>query len=241
MKKPKIGVVPGYFHEDPDRPVYKNMKLLYVDEAINRWLSASGAYPLLLPTPDSSLTLDEILEPIDGLLLQGGPDIAADILRDDFELKAIRAALDRGIPVLGVCRGIQSINVALGGSLYQDIGAQNEGAFEHRRADVYEKNSHEIEFTAGSRLQEIYGGIKTAKVNSIHHQAIKEVADGLEVEARSVTDGIIEAVRLKSGKAYAAGVQWHPEWMDPKDGSLLDTSPLLKDFLDAVQAGSPRV
>ncbi|MEE8425600.1 MAG: gamma-glutamyl-gamma-aminobutyrate hydrolase family protein [Elusimicrobiota bacterium] len=248
-KRPVIGIVPGCIHPDPESPIYKNKTLLFVDEAINLWLQSVGAFPLLLPTAGIGLSIAAILEKIDGLLLQGGPDVcprrygetplkdewAGDAVRDAYELDIIRACLDEAKPVFGLCRGVQTLNVALGGKLFQDIGTQSESALVHRRGDIYDKNFHEIELTEGSNLQALYGGIKNAKVNSIHHQAIKDAADGLEVEARSKPDGIIEAVRLKDDERYARGVQWHPEWMDSEDESLLDTRPLIADFLRAVE------
>lgn len=249
MTPPKIGIVPGYFHADPDRTLYKNKTLLYVDEAITRWIQTVGAYPFLLPTPEANLSIDAIVAGMDGLLLQGGPDVSpesygeepmrkewsGDDARDRYEFKLVHACLERSKPILGVCRGIQSLNVALGGTLFQDITTQNEDALTHRNWDVYEENYHDIEFVSGSNLQSIYNGTLSARVNSIHHQAIKEPASGLEVEAHSKPDGIIEAVRLTSTECYARAIQWHPEWMDRGDKSLLDTRPLLEDFLTAVK------
>src|SRR5262249_55065186 len=93
---------------------------------------------------------------------------------------------------------------------------------------------HSVDFVEGSVFQKIYGGIKRAKVNSVHHQAIKDLGQGLLVEARSEKDQIIEAVRHK-GPEFVASVQWHPEFHDPKDSSFLDSTPLLKSFLNAIK------
>ncbi|MFU8807176.1 MAG: gamma-glutamyl-gamma-aminobutyrate hydrolase family protein, partial [Bradymonadaceae bacterium] len=109
----------------------------------------------------------------------------------------------------------------------------------HRSAEVYEYNRHEIFIAPGSHLQRLYGGLHVGMIPSVHHQAVKALAPGFVVEARSVVDDVIEAIRLVTdgeNERYVVGVQWHPEFQDPEDASLLDTRPLFADFLEAVRS-----
>lgn len=124
------------------------------------------------------------------------------------------------------------MNVALGGSLIQDIETQIPGSLTHRNWDIYDQNFHQIELSG--HLQKTFG-IKSAKVNSVHHQAVKELGRGLSIEATSGKDKVIEAIRWTGGPEYAVAVQWHPEFQDPSDKSLLSSTPLLNDFLSAVE------
>src|SRR6185295_11928282 len=159
---------------------------------------------------------------------------SGDRVRDAYEQGLLRAFEARGKPVLGVCRGLQLMNVALGGTLYQDIDTQRPGPIRHRDAVVYDRNFHEVEFVPGTRLSALHGGTARATVNSVHHQAIKDLAPGLVVEARSPADGLVEAVR-RPGGSYLAAVQWHPEFHRREEGTLDDT-PMLADFLEAAAA-----
>jgi putative glutamine amidotransferase len=153
-------------------------------------------------------------------------------VRDRYESALVAEFRAQGKPVLGVCRGIQLLNVALGGSLYQDIPSQVPGSSVHRDWEVYEKKFHDVSFAPGARLERLYPGLRAGKVNSVHHQAVKRLAPGLAVEASS-PDGLVEAFRAVEGP-YLYAVQWHPEFMDPADGSLLDGRPILEDFLKQV-------
>jgi putative glutamine amidotransferase len=161
---------------------------------------------------------------------------SGDRVRDDYEIALTRAFVAAGKPVLGICRGLQLLNVAFGGTLYQDIGTQLPGALVHREKQLYDRNLHEIEFVPGTRLAGLYCDVAARKVNSVHHQGIRELAPDFTVEARSPTDGIIEAFRWR-GPSYVAGVQWHPEFHDWRDATLLPGEPLLNDFLVAADAG----
>ena len=127
-------------------------------------------------------------------------------------------------PVLGICRGAQMINVALGGSLHQDIPAH--------RSDDYDQHAHEVRLEPGSGLAKLYGETGPRRVVSIHHQAINRLAPGLRVEARA-DDGVIEAVR-GTGATYICAVQWHPEFHGDRDG-FLDGALLLDEFLEATR------
>jgi len=250
----RIGVSSCFFHADPQRPVFKGKTLLYAEESMLELVGRSGAlaYPVPRPTPGGP-PISAYVDDLDGLLLQGGSDVCprsygedplrpeweGDEPRDRYEIELIRAFHHAGKPVLGICRGIQILNVAFGGTLYQDIGTQVPGAFEHRDWEIYDTNRHLVELAEGSRLAEVYGldagpTGRVVTVNSVHHQAVKDVADGFVVEAVSTTDGIVEAVRLP-GDRFVAAVQWHPEFTPVDDTEQLPPDPLVVDFLDAAR------
>ena len=135
-------------------------------------------------------------------------------------------------PVLGVCRGAQVINVAQGGTLYQDLGTQAPRALNHRNWAIYEQNCHATSFVPGSRLARLYADAAVVKTNSIHHQAVKDLGRDLAVEAWSEPDRVVEAIRY-SGPGYVFAVQWHPEFHAPDDPSFVDDTPILDEFLTA--------
>ena len=138
--------------------------------------------------------------------------------------------------MFGVCRGLQLLNVAYGGTLYQDITTQLPDAFVHRDADAYDLNFHDIDIVAESRLAALYPGVKRVRVNSIHHQAVKDLSPEFVAEAYSASDGIVEAIRRKdTSKSYIAALQWHPEFHLPGSDTI-DDAAVLKDFLGAVAA-----
>lgn len=261
----RIGVSACFFHHDPTRPVFKGKRLLYVEESMLQWLMANGALPVLVPAAHGGITTEVFLDQIDGLLLQGGSDVSpesygetalrpewnGDYFRDQYEIDLIQSCMRADKPVLGICRGHQIINVALGGTLYQDIEHQVTDAHVHRDWEKYDNLEHEIAMQDGSGLatlyQEHYGERRSGgRIISIHHQAIKTVAPGLTVEANSEDDDIIEAVRLTATPtgiaattgildgsvldAYVVGVQWHPEFQNRTD-PLLSADPLMQEFL----------
>ena len=178
----------------------------------------------------------------DGLVLQGGADVApgyykeqprapqwvGDARRDEYELALIDAFCKAGKPILGICRGMQLLNVYFGGSLRQDIEMDLGGGHIHRDDVDYEKPLHPITFEQGSTLARTYAQFSAPKVNSIHHQCVKTLGAHLVVEARAA-DGIIEAFRHAT--LPVLGVQWHPEFHDPADSLRLPSTPLIRDFL----------
>ena len=186
----------------------------------------AGGTPLIIPPYESEGSICNTLESVDGLLLTGGGDINPLFLneeplknlgsinhrRDRQELLLVRLAADRQIPILGICRGIQIMNAALGGSLYQDIYSQHSSACIKHSQDLDRSYaSHTIEVESGSLLSRIFNGESRLPVNSFHHQAIKEAAPGFRICARAV-DGIAEAMESTEYKSML-GVQWHPECM----------------------------
>ena len=227
----KIGVSPRLLHPQAGaRGVFTKM-LHYVEDGIAQWLQSRDALLFVLPLSQRAAGYAQVL---DGLVLQGGADIsplaygeqplkpewAGDPMRDRYEIDLVRAFASLGKPVLGICRGAQLINVALGGTLHQDIPAH--------RSDDYDLHAHEVRLEPGSGLARLYGETGPRRVVSIHHQAIKRLAPGLVVEARA-EDGVIEAVR-STGTSYVCAVQWHPEFHGGRAG-FLDGGPLLDEFL----------
>jgi len=134
--------------------------------------------------------------------------------------------------VLGICRGAQVINVALGGTLYQDVATQLPRALNHRDWSIYADNCHATAIVPGTRLAKLYPTAPIVKTNSIHHQAVKDLGRNLVAEAYSEPDHVIEAVRY-TGPSYVFAVQWHPEFHAPGDASFIDDTPILDDFLAA--------
>jgi len=189
----------------------------------------AGAVPVLIP-PLGAVQIG-VLDRLDGLLLPGSPSNVHpaqydggesetpewhDLGRDSTTLPLVRAALERGLPVLAICRGLQELNVALGGSLFQQVHKQpgrmdhrgGEGAAEHRY-----RHKHTVTLSGG--LAKIVGRAEIP-VNSLHGQAIDRLAPGLEVEGVA-PDGTIEAVRVAGARGFALAVQWHPEWRYAED------------------------
>jgi len=189
-----------------------------------RALEAAGAAPLTIAPGMDRDGSAGVLKMCSGLVLTGGGDVAparygqeptehlkyVSDERDELELAAIEAANRAGLPILAICRGMQVLNVALGGSLVQDIPAMVAGARAHSVEEPRYEPAHPVEVAAGSRLAAIVGA-GPAAVNSRHHQALAELGKGLVVTARA-PDGIIEAVELP-GERFVLGVQWHPEDM----------------------------
>lgn len=249
----RIAISACFFHADPKRAVFKGKTLQYLEQSMVRWITSTTAHApraYLIPslTPDSPVKVEAMVEDFDGLVLQGGSDIApqsygetplkpewaGDYIRDVYEIELVHAFLKAKKPILGICRGAQLLNVALGGSMLQDIEMQHPGARVHRNWDQYDQIFHEVAIAPESGLAKLYGKSAgfTAKINTVHHQGLARLGRDLQVEARCPEDQIIEAIRY-TGPSYAFGVQWHPEFQDPNDTSLLSTKPILEEFLTA--------
>jgi putative glutamine amidotransferase len=256
----KIGISACFMHADPARQLFTGKTLQDVEQSIAHWVMSSGAMAVMIPSPSGAtqrgdVTLDHYAQWLDGLVLHGGADVSplsygekaiqerwsGDRIRDEYEIDLVAAFERHGKPVFGVCRGLQLLNVAYGGTLYQDIETQIPKALRHRDAQVYDNNFHGVEFAPGSRLAAMYPNDKRVKVNSIHHQAIKDLASGFEIEAMSYEDGIVEAIRRADvNKSYIAAVQWHPEF-HRADSDTIDDAALLEDFLAAAAAARKKL
>ena len=247
----KIGISACFFHADPKRAIFKGMTLQYIEQNMAHWVMQKDAMALMIPSPDgttrrgaSLVGVADYARELDGLVLMGGSDVCpetygeralrpewnGDRIRDDYEIALLRAFMDTGKPVLGVCRGAQVINVAFGGTLYQDLSTQLPGALNHRDWAIYADNAHATAIVSGSGLARLYPTLALTKTNSVHHQAAKDIGRDLVVEARSEPDHVVEALRW-TGPSYVFGVQWHPEFHTRGAASFIDDTPILDDFL----------
>lgn len=230
-KKPLIGLLAEV--EDEGHSRVKRQYTYAVEMA--------GGVPVLLPYTDDTEVVRAMIAACDGILLTGGGDVNPDLygeaaraacgevnpLRDGLEMAAFAAAVELGRPVLAICRGVQLVNVALGGTLYQDIPTEYTTDILHRQTEGRYERSHCVTVTGGTPLYDLFGACR-AQVNSFHHQAISELGKGLAVMARA-DDGIIEAV-YGVGSLYLRGYQWHPELLyDVSELSVL----IFDDFIKA--------
>ena len=213
----------------------------YVDALLR-----AGAAPVLIPAAGDADAIDRILQSLDGLLLPGGDDPAPETFdqephpglgdidpdRDAAELALLKRVLasDPPLPILAICRGIQILNVAAGGTLIQDIPSQVPGAVQHRQNSLGPVTTHTVNVEPGTRLHGIFGADRL-RTNTYHHQAVDRVAQGFTVSARA-QDGVIEGME-RPGEPFIVGVQCHPE-------SLAAVDPRFQNLFDAfVRAASP--
>lgn len=196
---------------------------LFLPQRYCRAIQISGGIPLIVPPTASRSSLDAILKRLDGVVISGGnfdihpsyygekPIHALGAIkqeRTEFELELVDLALKRDLPLLGICGGVQALNVTLGGSLYQDIATQLPHAGEHQLAARKHQGGHAIKIERGTRLRHILQR-QTLEVNTTHHQAVKKLGRGLIINA-TAADGLIEGIE-SPGHTFVLGVQWHPE------------------------------
>jgi putative glutamine amidotransferase len=241
--RPLIGVPTG--RERSQR--FFGLALYIMNQTYVRTLENLGALPVLIPLQMSEPTLRGIFERLDGLLLPGGEDIdprnygeerhsqlgSTDQERDRTEMLLTRWALEEGMPVLGVCRGVQVMNVVCGGTLFQDLTAQKPELNKHDFfPPTFERFriSHQVAIDPGSRLAQSLGSIH--EVNSMHHQGIAELGAGLRVAAIA-EDGLAEALEV-TDLPFFVGVQWHPEELAKTDQH---SAGLFYDFVSAAAGG----
>ncbi|MCD6520460.1 MAG: gamma-glutamyl-gamma-aminobutyrate hydrolase family protein [Anaerolineae bacterium] len=240
---PVIGITMGNDLEKADRVA---LSKLYYQAVL-----LAGGIPLLLPPLTEKSPLRALYSLCSGLLLTGGGDIASDVYqtsdrsklsyvdrqRDQAELFLTRWALDERKPLLGICRGIQTLNVAAGGTLIQDIPSEVPSALDHRASSTLpvDQMAHPVTIKPASILaQALFKNSPLSDqllVNSYHHQAIARVAPGFSVSAQA-PDGIIEAIEISEESVFILGVQWHPERMVPQDEHMVQ---LFRAFIHACQ------
>jgi putative glutamine amidotransferase len=201
----------------------RGTKRVRVNAAYVRAVEAAGALPVVLPPLADASRAAELLAPLDGLLLTGGEDIDparygatphptvthVNAERDATEIALVLAARARGLPTLAICRGIQVLNVAFGGTLVQDIPSQWPGAMAHDAEDERDARVHDVTVEADSALA-LALGTASLRANSFHHQAVERIAHGLTITARA-PDGVVEGAEWTDDDWWALGVQWHPE------------------------------
>ncbi len=216
-----------------------------MNQRYSRAVAAAGGLPVMIPLLDEEDTLRALYDRMDAILIPGGVDLdpatygesplptcgRLDPARDRVELRFARWAVAEGKPLFGLCRGLQILNVALGGTLYQDIAAQRTDAIKHDYFPTagYSRDhlAHPVTVTSGSRLDALVGSAPL-KVNSMHHQAVRGLAPGLEATAVA-PDGVIEAIETP-GSSFVLGVQWHPESLTERDPRMLR---LVTGFVEA--------
>jgi putative glutamine amidotransferase len=250
----KIGISARIFHPEPGAKGLRGKTLQYLEESIAQWVMTRDVMVFMIPTVNtnglvhpSNIRLRDYAKHLDGLVLQGGADVSpqtysesatrpewsGDRVRDMYELELLHEFIEAGKPVLGVCRGCQLINVAFGGTLYQDIATDVPTAIAHVN-DLYDNHYHPIHFPKGSSLASLYRNESEGLVNSIHHQAVKDLGRDLSIEAVSGSDNIVEAIRYRKAP-FVMGLQWHPEFHRMGNVSLMDCTPILDQFLGAAR------
>ncbi|GJQ37140.1 MAG: gamma-glutamyl-gamma-aminobutyrate hydrolase [Anaerolineaceae bacterium] len=233
MAKPLIGITTFNGKNDYGRPI-SGVQHTYI-----RAVAQGGGIPILIPVILEEGDRDDLYSRLQGVLFSGGGDLAikyfsgedhpriadVDDFRDTTELSLLKQSVEDGKPFLAICRGVQVMNVALGGSLYTHIPDQFTTLLNHDQ-DEFTTIAHPVNIDEASRMAEIFGET-LLQVNSLHHQGLKDVASDLKVVGHA-PDGMIEAVELPS-HPYAMGVQWHPEWLT--DQPVMRR--LFKSFVDA--------
>ncbi|RJG02404.1 gamma-glutamyl-gamma-aminobutyrate hydrolase family protein [Noviherbaspirillum sedimenti] len=250
----RIGVSARIFHPEVGAKGLRGKTLQYLEESIAQWVMSRDVLVFMIPTVNnagllhpSNIRLRDYAKHLDGLVLQGGADVSphsysqaatrpewsGDRARDMYELELLHEFIEAGKPVLGICRGCQLINVAFGGTLYQDIATDVPSAIAHVD-DAYDSHYHPIHFPQGSSLAPLFAEHAEPLVNSIHHQAVRELGRDLAVEAVSGSDNIVEAIRYRKAP-FVMGLQWHPEFHRIGTPGLLDCTPILDNFLRAAR------
>jgi putative glutamine amidotransferase len=223
VKPPLIGVSTSItVDRQPERA--------HVNTAYLRAIQGAGGIPVLLPPPIDGEALTGLWPRLDGLVLTGGGDIdprhfgeerhpatcEVSGARDVLEIGLVHRALEDDVPLFAICRGLQVVNVALGGSLHQDIADQMRSPIQHSQTAPRDQPTHRVKVTGeGTRLGKILAALEL-EVNSMHHQAIKTLGRGLREVARA-SDGIVEGLELADADRFVVGVQWHPEELVARD------------------------
>ncbi|MCI1959774.1 MAG: gamma-glutamyl-gamma-aminobutyrate hydrolase family protein [Clostridia bacterium] len=221
MSKPIIGIMGNYQSEDAGRP--EGGQHINVNNAYMVSVISAGGLPLIMPLTWEDEVTEAAVQAADGLIVTGGGDINpleygeeptpkqgfSCAIRDHTDFCAIRSASRIHRPILGICRGIQSLNVAFGGTLYQDVSLNSAAALKHHQEAAPNACCHTVHIQTESRLYNLLGSI--VQTNSFHHQAICRVASGFRIGA-TASDGIIEEIEQESDE-FVVGIQWHPELM----------------------------
>lgn len=235
--KPLIGIT-----TNQSRNAYGYPTIMLMQSYVNAVMQAGGV-PVLIPSLIAEDGWDAVYSRLDGILFSGGGDIGleyspgephpriddVDLARDSIELKMIQAASSDGKPFLGICRGCQVMNVALGGTLYTHIADQLPNALDHSYpGNMRTMLVHKVKIEEGTHIAEIFGE-PILEVNSLHHQGLKDIPPSIRV-AGHAPDGLVEAVEL-ADHPFGLAVQWHPEWLTDQES----TRHLFRNFVQAAE------
>lgn len=247
-----IGISARILYDPPEGFEIKKKTVQYLEDSLAHLVTKRGALILMIPSLEmhsklekKDLDVHQYADVLDGLILQGGVDISpttygeepievmkdhrTDPIRDRYELKLLKAFVQKKKPVLGICRGFQLMNVFKGGTLFQDLPTQRNQGMSHR-ADNYDEFTHHVVVQEGGMMASLYPK-KIGDIVSIHHQGVNKLGDGLKVEATS-DDGLIEAFSAPEHDFFL-GVQWHPEFHVDAEERFLSAEPLMKAFIKA--------
>lgn len=238
MKKPLIGITGSCLYET-SQSLFAGYERMYTNADYVNAVTAAGGVPLMLPIIDDEAAIERQIENLLGIIIMGGHDVEphfyneeplpclGELLpkRDVYELKLIKAARALKKPILGICRGMQLLNVAFGGSLYQDLSLIKRNIqIKHDQDTRPQERTHSIKIEDNSVMQKVFG--KEDMVNSYHHQAVKTLAKDFKITAYA-PDGIVEAIEY-TGDCFIMGVQFHPEMTAAVHKPSLD---LFKEFI----------
>lgn len=229
MNKPIIGISTSVLvDEGGGFPGYER---IYVNKDYVSSVISAGAVPLMIPMDATEENLRQILELVDGMIFSGGHDIAPirygeephqklqEICpeRDDFDFLLYRLAKEHSLPILGICRGFQLMNVSEGGKLYQDLSLKNTESLKHSQGHGPSVPTHTVKVESGSKFYKILGK-EEIRVNSFHHQAVKSTSENVAISGKAL-DNVVEAIELKN-YPFGLGVQFHPEMLQAKEEDM---------------------
>lgn len=229
MNKPIIGISTSVLvDEGGGFPGYER---IYVNKDYVSSVISAGAVPLMIPMDATEENLRQTLELVDGMIFSGGHDIAPirygeephqklqDICpeRDEFDFLLYRLAKEHSLPILGICRGFQLMNVSEGGKLYQDLSLKNTESLKHSQGHGPSVPTHTVKVESGSKFYKILGK-EEIRVNSFHHQAVKSTSENVAISGKAL-DNVVEAIELKN-YPFGLGVQFHPEMLQAKEEDM---------------------
>ena len=242
MSKKIIGITANIVKSN-NVPCFEQCKLIRIFSDYSDSVIRAGGLPIIIPVTDDKDVLDSYIDVVDGLIISGGYDInparyneeihekleEISVERDEYEFYLCEKAKEKSVATFGICRGHQLINVAYGGSLYQDISLKDGDFLEHRQQRIPACATHNVQVEKESKLYNILG--ENIYVNSFHHLAIKNLAEGFSISAVS-EDGIIEAIERNNDDFLVMGIQWHPEALTKDNDKMLN---IFKYFIDSIK------